>query len=225
MQPLRTTEVWKKICAAAVAGGRDIQDIEVMAVSKGQTPERIASAIAAGYQLFGENRVQEAVQKFSPVRHQVTLHFIGNLQRNKVRKAVQFFDCIQSIDSLRLLDAVAEASVARPDPLALMLEIHTGEECKHGFVDTEEVVTAMNVISDAPFLQLEGLMTIAPHTADVAQLQSAFAKVRELRETGIQQGISIPHLSMGMSNDYALAIAQGATLLRLGRAVFGNRDA
>lgn len=200
---------------------RDPAGVRLIAVSKTHPPETIREALAAGQTDFGENRVQEGLAKLDDLADiDARIHLIGHLQRNKARFAGRFAS-IQSIDSLRLAEAVARQLDAPPNPpLDALLEVNVaGEASKHGF-DPAELESAFARISALPQLRVRGLMTIAPLAADAEQVRPVFRALREMRDA-----LGLPELSMGMSNDYPVAIEEGATIVRIGRAVFGERKA
>ena len=209
-----------QICERA---DRDPGEVRLIAVSKTQPSETIRAALAAGQIEFGENRVQEGLAKLDELAgSEARIHLIGHLQRNKARFAGRFAS-VQSIDSVRLAEAVARQLDAPPStppnlPLDALLEVNVaGEASKQGF-DPAELESAFAQIAALPQLRVRGLMTIAPLVADAEQARPVFRRLRELRDA-----LGLPELSMGMSNDYAVAIEEGATIVRIGRAVFGER--
>ena len=201
-----------QICERA---DRDPREVRLIAVSKTHPPETIREALAAGQIEFGENRVQEGLAKLDELADsEARIHLIGHLQRNKARFAGRFAS-VQSIDSVRLAEAVARQLDA---PLDALLEVNVaGEASKQGFAPAE-LESAFAQIAALPQLRVRGLMTIAPLVADAEQVRPVFRRLRELRDA-----LGLPELSMGMSNDYAVAIEEGATIVRIGRAVFGER--
>ncbi len=201
-----------QICERA---DRDPREVRLIAVSKTHPPETIREALAAGQIEFGENRVQEGLAKLDELADsEARIHLIGHLQRNKARFAGRFAS-VQSIDSVRLAEAVARQLDA---PLDALLEVNVaGEASKQGFAPAE-LESAYAQIAALPQLRVRGLMTIAPLVADAEQARAVFRRLRELRDA-----LGLPELSMGMSNDYAVAIEEGATIVRIGRAVFGER--
>ena len=201
-----------QICERA---NRDPGEVRLIAVSKTHSSETIREALAAGQIEFGENRVQEGLAKLDELAgSEARIHLIGHLQRNKARFAGRFAS-VQSIDSVRLAEAVARQLDA---PLDVLLEVNVaGEASKQGF-DPAELESAFAQIAALPQLRVRGLMTIAPLVADAEQVRPVFRRLRELRDA-----LGLPELSMGMSNDYAVAIEEGATIVRIGRAVFGER--
>jgi len=219
----------ENIASASLRSGRRPEDVTVLAASKTISPDVVGFAIDAGLRVFGENRVQEAQEKIPVVsagHRPITWHFIGHLQTNKVRPALQLFEMIQSVDSIHLATALdGEASrLARKIPI--LIEVNTsGEPSKHGFAVTE-VGQDVATLSDLVHLDITGLMTIGPLTEDLAAVRAAFRSLRALRD---QLSREYPAhtwntLSMGMSEDYEIAIEEGATIVRLGRVLFGPRS-
>lgn len=215
-----------RIARAAERSGRAPGDITVVAVTKTHPIERVREAAAAGLLDIGENRVQEALEKQeqwpnAPVRW----HMIGHLQRNKAKLAVGRFALIHSLDSIRLADALEQAAAARNVTQPVLVEVNVaGEEQKSGAPPAEAEAVVRHA-AGLPHLTLEGLMTMAPLTTDAALLRKTFRGLRELGER-LRPGTlaSGPwHLSMGMSNDFEIAIEEGATMVRLGTVLFGER--
>jgi PLP dependent protein len=170
--------------------------------------------------------VQEAQAKFAEFRPAgVTLHLLGHLQRNKAARAATFFDVVHSLDSMDLARDLSARCQGRQAPLPLLIEVNVaGEESKCGVAPGEALALARQV-ADLPGLRLTGLMTIAPLVADADLARPTFRRLRELRDDCEQSlGLSLPHLSMGMTNDYEVAVEEGATLVRVGRAIFGERS-
>lgn len=215
----RLAAVRTDIAAACERADRDPAEVRLLAVSKTQPASAVREALAAGHADFGENRVQEGLAKLdeladSPAR----IHLIGHLQRNKARFAGRFAS-VQSIDSVALAAAVSRRLDA---PLPVLLEVNiAGEASKHGFAPSE-LEAALEQIAALPHLEVDGLMTIAPLVADAEAVRPVFRTLRELRDA-LAGEWSLHQLSMGMSNDYAVAIAEGATIVRIGRAIFGER--
>jgi pyridoxal phosphate enzyme (YggS family) len=214
---------------AALAAGRDANEIELVAVTKTVPLDRIAAAYQLGLRDFGENRVQEGMEKIaSSAALGLTgarWHLVGHLQTNKVKTAVAIFDIIHSIDSVHLAEAVSRRAVAAGRTVPVLLEVNVaGEASKFGF-SPGELPAALEEIAKMPGLQLEGLMTVAPLTRDPEEVRPVFRRLRALRDE-LRQSYNLPyfrHLSMGMTDDYPVAIQEGATMVRLGRAIFGER--
>lgn len=209
----------ESIAAAARQAGRDASDVELVAVSKTVPLEGIQAAIDAGQMLFGENRIQEALPKLEALRdsaagQSAAFHLIGHLQSNKAKHGPAFA-MVESVDSVKLARALSRRS---HDNLAILLEVNVaGEASKDGFRE-DELESALRKIRTLPNLDVRGLMTVAPLATDPEQVRPHFRRLRELRDA-----FGLDALSMGMTNDYEIAIAEGATLVRIGRAIFGER--
>jgi pyridoxal phosphate enzyme (YggS family) len=206
----------------AEKAGRDPADVRIVAVTKTFPVERIREAIAAGHRAFGENRVQEALPKLAELSAEdCEWHLIGHLQTNKARM-VEGFSMIQSIDSIRVVEALA-ARLRRP--LDVLIEVNVGEEPQKTGASPWEIEPIVSALRSTPALRLKGLMTIAPMTDDPEAARPFFRSLRLLRDESSQRfGVELPELSMGMTDDYPVALEEGATLLRLGRALFGPRS-
>ena len=214
-----------RIAAAAEAAGRDPAGVELVAVSKTFPVAALKAAMEAGQTVFGENRVQEALPKIEalagiegPDGARPRFHLVGHLQTNKARQAGAF-DMIESVDSLRLAVAL-ERRLPRPMPVLLEVNV-AGEASKHGFAP-DEVGPALAAIAPLAKLDVVGLMTVAPLVADADAARPVFRALRRLRDAEAGR-LGMGQLSMGMSNDFAVAVAEGATIVRLGRAIFGDR--
>ncbi|MBV8534671.1 MAG: YggS family pyridoxal phosphate-dependent enzyme [Alphaproteobacteria bacterium] len=214
------TAVRARIAAAARAAGRDPAGVELVAVSKTHTADAVRAALAAGQAVFGENRVQEAEHKFPPLRGQfpgLRLHLIGPLQTNKAADAVRLFDLIETVDRPRLAAALAANMDKLGRRLPCFVQVNTGEEPQKAGVPPQQAAQFVDECRSRYRLPIEGLMCIPPVDAPPA---AHFAMLRELaRQTGVAR------LSMGMSGDFETAIAEGATSVRVGTAVFGTREA
>jgi pyridoxal phosphate enzyme (YggS family) len=222
----RLAAVHTEIAQAASRVGRHPEDIELVAVSKTHPPEAIAKALDAGLTLFGESRVQEARAKIPLVAGRARWHFIGHLQRNKIRHAltlgIELFHGLDSLDIARELDRIAAEVGAFP---RVLLEVNVaGEASKFGFAP-DKLRAHLEELLALPRLQIEGLMTIAPLAPKAEDSRPHFARLRTLRDTVQSEfRVPLPRLSMGMSGDYAVAIEEGATLVRVGTAIFGTRS-
>ncbi len=221
----RLAAVRAEIADAAARAHRAPDDIELVAVSKTHPPEAVREALDAGVSLFGESRVQEARAKIPLLPSRARWHFIGHLQKNKLRHALALgFELMHGIDSLELardLDRVAEEIGAHP---RILLEVNVaGESTKFGF-SPGSLRAQIESLLALGRLQIDGLMTIAPFHPDAGHSRPFFAALRELRDS-LQRDFSItlPQLSMGMSGDFAIAVEEGATLIRVGTAIFGTR--
>ena len=228
--------VQARIAAAARRAGRDPAEITLVAVTKTHPPELVAEAVAAGARALGENRVQEAASKIAALRAghaELRWHLIGHLQRNKAKLAAELFDLVHSVDSLRLAEALAR-QVAPGRRLPILLQINvSGEASKEGFALQGGATSAallallpeLEQLVALPQLEVRGLMTVAPMVADPEQARPVFKALRELRDELARR---LPtarwdQLSMGMTDDFEVAISEGATIVRVGRAIFGAR--
>ena len=195
-----------------------------MAVSKNQSPERVAEAASAGLTLFGENRIQEAKVKIAQSPSQLEWHFIGHLQSNKSRDAVSLFHVVQGVDSLALAEELQKQAIKQARSLPILLEVNVaGESSKFGW-NPDRLLTELLQLNALNRLEVHGLMTIAPYAVDPEQVRPIFRRLRELRDRCTDLlGAPLPVLSMGMSGDLEVAIEEGATLVRVGTALFGER--
>ena len=218
-------DIRARIHAAARRVGRNENEITLVAVSKTFPVAAIREAHAAGLRHFGENRVQEAEAKRPLLADlDATWHFIGHLQSNKARKAVQFFDRIDSVDSVTLAQKLNEAAAQIAGKIEVLIEVHTGEATKSG-VSENDLPALAEKCSRLEHLNLRGLMTIPPYKDNPEAARPFFARLRELRaKTAAQIGRPLPILSMGMSHDFEIAIEEGATEVRIGTALFGERQ-
>lgn len=213
-----------RIAAAADRSGRDPGAVRLVAVSKTVAAERAAEAVAAGVIDLGENRVQEAVAKVELLPAEVRWHMVGHLQTNKAARAASTFAVVHSVDSVRLAELLAGRRPAELGDLEVLLEVElTGLPGHTGFAP-EAVGEAVAAIGRLDGLRLRGLMTMAPPVEDPEAARPVFARLRRLRDDVEQgAGASLPELSMGMSGDFEVAVEEGATAVRLGRAIFGER--
>jgi pyridoxal phosphate enzyme (YggS family) len=217
----------ESIAEIAYKCGRNPADIEVVAATKGHPLRDIQPVYQFGCRDFGESWMQEALPKIAQGPEDIRWHFIGNLQKNKVRKALSSFALIHSVDSYELAAKISESSLEEEIVTKILLEVNTsGEETKHGF-SLESVRTHLEKIISLPSIEVQGFMTMAPHVQDEYVIRSCFSKLWHLRDEIVMLAegtIALPHLSMGMSNDYHWAIQEGATILRIGTAIFGDRE-
>jgi pyridoxal phosphate enzyme (YggS family) len=213
---------------AAKKSNRALSSISLMAVSKLHPYEEILEAYQCGQHLFGENKVQEVQKKFPEIHPQdMNLHLIGHLQSNKVKKIVTLVDGIDSVDSLKLVKKINEESLAIGKTLPILLEFNTsGEESKSGFTSEKDLFEVLDVMDTLQGVTLKGLMTIGPLTGNEKEIRSAFQQLKRLQDTCIlrYRELCFDTLSMGMSSDFALAIEEGSTLVRVGTRLFGQRD-
>jgi pyridoxal phosphate enzyme (YggS family) len=213
-----------RIDAACLRTGRSAGEVTIVAVTKTHGPEFVDAVIAAGVPNVGENRIQEFLGKKDRVERPCRWHLVGTLQRNKATKAVGQFVLIQSLDRLKLAETLSRLSVERGIDTRTLIEVNTsGESTKHGAAP-DEVIDLAGAVRDLPGLALDGLMTIGPLTDDEAAVRRSFIRLRELKERAeTELGGELPHLSMGMSDDFEVAVEEGATIVRLGRVLFGER--
>jgi PLP dependent protein len=228
----------EKIAAACARVGRDPSDVLLVAISKKKTPADIAQAAAAGLQHFGENRVEEAQEKIPEVRAAVTAplvwHMVGHIQSRKARDVLRLFDMAHSVDSVKLAERLSRLATERDRTLDALVQINiSGEAAKSGLQavswETDEAGRVrlwdeIGYILGLPGLRVRGLMTMAPIVADPEQTRPVFAGLAALRAALAESFDNpLPELSMGMTDDYAVAIEEGATMIRIGRAIFGER--
>lgn len=215
--------VQNRIKKAAEKVGRDAKDIKLVTVTKTVDVNRIKEAIESGLSIFGENRVQEALPKLKEIEKEVSWHFIGHLQTNKVKHAVQLFDMIQSIDSTALAEELNKQAAKINKIQDALIEVKLSEEeTKHG-VPKNELMELLESTRDMKNLNILGLMTIPPFFDDAEKTRPYFRRLRELRDDAGKRGFKLPELSMGMSHDFEIAIEEGATMVRIGTAIFGER--
>ena len=215
--------IQERMARAARRAGRDPEDIALMAVTKTQPAERIVEAYAAGQRLFGENRVQEFAEKFGALTelHDAEFHMIGHLQSNKVTKAAEIFAAVDSVDSVRLGERLNAAAETAGKSLDVLIEVNLGgEAAKSGVAaDSAELERILEAAPGWRRLRIRGLMTVPPFTDDPEDARPYFRQLRELRER--LGGLDV--LSMGMSNDFEVAIEEGSTCVRIGTGIFGER--
>ncbi len=216
----------ERIEAAARRSGRNPADVHLVAVSKTVEVKRIQEAVKAGAKVFGENYVQEAQKKIEALGHGVAWHFIGHLQTNKAKVAARLFDLIHSLDSLPLAEELNRHALKQGKTIAVLLQVSlSGEETKFGARE-DELFQMLERLSALKGITVMGLMTMPPFFEDPESSRPYFAALRELRERLARQAfpeIFLKELSMGMSNDFEVAIEEGATLIRVGTAIFGSR--
>jgi len=203
---------------------RDPNSVKLIAVSKSFGVEEIRLAMQAGQTEFGENKAQELVSKFDSIGNQVSWHFIGHLQKNKVKLAVTTADYIHSVDSLLLAEEIQKHAEKLGKTRNILIQAKTSqEETKSGVTEKEEIKKIAKYCTQAANLNLIGLMTIAPLTEDKNLIRKSFSYLRKLKEELNAEDYNLKELSMGMTNDYEIAIEEGATMLRIGSAIFGER--
>lgn len=218
----------RKIKAAAERAGRDPEQVRLVAVCKRMPLERIEEAVAAGQTLFGESFVLEAREKILELGSKLTFHFIGHLQSNKAKVAADIFSVIETIDRLKLAKALDQHLAGQQRTLAGLLQVNIGREPQKSGVMPEDVVSVLAAIkAECPRLEMQGLMAIPPYQEDPEAVRPFFAEMRRLAEDCAAKGLigadNRFELSMGMSHDFEVAIEEGATLVRVGTAIFGSR--
>jgi PLP dependent protein len=207
-----------RLARAAERAGRPPRDILLIAVSKTVDVERIRAAVAAGVSALGENRVQEAKSKIAELGRPAAWHLIGHLQSNKVKDAVELFDVIHSLDRVELAHELERRAGARGQVVETLLQVNVGAEASKGGVAPDAVAEALDTVGKLPHVRVRGLMTIPP---EVERADDARRWFRQLRELGERHGLR--ELSMGMSHDFEVAVEEGATMVRVGTAIFGPR--
>ncbi len=219
-------EVLEQVRQGAVKVNRDPADIEVVAVTKTVPVHRIEEAVAAGLNILGENRVQELMHKY-PQLDGVEWHLIGHLQTNKVKYITDKVTLVHSLDSLPLAEEINKRMLARGLAMDALVQVNiAGEQTKYG-IRPEETVKFIDAVRNLPGIRVRGLMTIGPYVEDPEEIRPVFRQLRMLAEqvkTIDLPGVEMKHLSMGMSNDYRIAVEEGATLIRVGSVIFGQRN-
>ena len=220
------TIIEERIANAASKAGRNAQDIKLIAVSKTVDAERIKQAIEAGATILGENYIQEARNKIKEIGQGARWDFIGHLQSNKAKYAVDLFEMIHSVDRLSLAQEINRVAEKKGKKVRILVQVNiSGEETKSG-INPQKVRTLIGEIASMSNLSLEGLMTMPPYFDDPEKARLYFTALRELRYTLLQEsigGVNLQELSMGMSGDFEVAIEEGATMVRIGTAIFGER--
>jgi pyridoxal phosphate enzyme (YggS family) len=218
----RIGSVWRQIADAAARAGRDVSEIQLIAVSKTHPAETVREAIEAGVNIFGENKVQEADAKIAEIgRGEAKWHLIGHLQKNKARRAVQIFDVIHSVDSIELaerLERICGEEGRAELPVLIQVDL-AGEETKSG-ISEDRLGDLIDHLHECGRLKLIGLMILPPFFDDAEATRPYFKKLREIRDKLLPGG----ELSMGMSHDFEVAVEEGATMIRVGTAIFGERQ-
>jgi len=221
--------VQHRIATSAQAAGRDPTSITLLAVSKTFDAQAVLTAAQAGQRAFGENYVQEAIDKISATRElnpnlQLEWHFIGPIQSNKTRQIAEHFDWVHSVDRLKIAQRLSEQRPADMPPLQICLQVNVSGEATKSGLEPDALLELAREVNALPNLRLRGLMAIPEPTEDVEQQRAAFAKLRLMQNDLQAVGIPTDTLSMGMSADMDAAIAEGATIVRIGTAIFGGRD-
>lgn len=221
-------EVQGRISAACRAIGRPEGSVRLMAVSKTQPAGAVREAVAAGLRLFGENYVQEACAKqdaLADLRDRIEWHLIGPLQANKTRLVAERFDAVHSVDRLRIAERLSAQRPAGAPPLNVCVQVKPGDDPAKGGLPPDEAAALARQVARLPGLALRGLMCMLPEGLAPGQMREQFGRVAALRARLVAEGLALDTLSMGMSGDFAEAIAEGATLVRVGTALFGPRAA
>ena len=222
--PARLAQVREAVARHQQVGGWS-HPVRVVAVTKGHGPEAVRAAAAAGLEDVGENRVQEAMAKQDAAGSvAVTWHLIGTLQRNKARQAVGRFALIHSVDRLDLAGELDRRAAAGPDVQRVLLQVNCSDEPQKGGVEPSGLLPLLEAMAALRHLEVAGLMTMSALTDDLAEQRRAVRRLRDLRDQGERAGYRLPELSMGMSGDYTTAVEEGATMVRLGTILFGERS-
>ena len=223
-------DIKNKINAAEKRAGRKADSVKLVAVSKYHTVDDVYKAIEAGQFLFGENRVQEAGKKFLEIKEKyknVELHLLGVLQSNKVKNAVKIADCIESVDRIEILEEIEKQCAKIDKKIKVFFELHTGEDSKSGYKTEDLLLESIKACADGRFPHVIpcGLMTMAPFTNDEKLIRDSFRALQNLLKKIDKKypQFDMKELSMGMSGDYEIAVEEGATIVRIGTAIFGER--
>lgn len=224
----RLAEIKDRIAAAARRAGRDPEAVRLVAVSKTVGLEALREAVAAGQRLFGENYLQEAQGKIAALGPEAEWHFIGHLQSNKAKAAVGRFALIHSLDRLSLAEALEKAAARRGTVQEVLVQVNLAGEASKSGVAPEAAAGLLQALRHFPHLRVVGLMTLPPFFPDPEAVRPYFRALRELRDQLVARDLAdtgLPELSMGMSGDFEVAVEEGATLIRVGTALFGPRPA
>jgi PLP dependent protein len=222
--PERVHEVEERMAAAAARAGRSAQSVTLLAATKAQPPEVVRAAADCGLGHFGESYLQEALPKLDALRDRaLTWHFIGQIQANKTRPIAERFAWVHAVDRLRIAERLAAQRPHYAPPLNVCLQVHIGAEAGKGGVEAAQLPALARAVASLPRLTLRGLMCIPPEESAVPRQRAWFRELRELSAALNSQGLGLDTLSMGMSGDFEAAIEEGATLVRVGTALFGPR--
>jgi PLP dependent protein len=220
----RLAALRQRIAVAAQAAGRDVRSITLLAVTKGQSPQRLRAALALGLTAFGENYLPEALPKIQALRDAAPdWHFIGRLQANKTRPIAEHFSWVHSVDRLKVAERLSVQRAPAAPPLNLCIQVSVTGEAGKGGVQPGEAVALLHAVAGLPRLRVRGLMCMLPFGASQAQQCEDFGRMHALLELARAQGLALDTLSMGMSADLEQAVRAGSTLLRIGTALFGER--
>ena len=213
-----------RIASGCERACREVDSVRLVAISKAFPPARIRELLACGHSLLGENRVQEALPKMDELGSAVSWHLVGHLQTNKVRQVAGRFELIHGLDSERLAREIERRCVEREIRQAVLVQVNLGGEATKFGVAEQDLDSLIDSIAPLSHVDLRGLMTLPPPVADPEDNRRWFARLRELRDRcAARSGLDLPDLSMGMTDDFEVAIEEGATLVRIGRAIFGER--
>lgn len=221
----------EKIYLAAKKVSRSSDEIAIVAVTKGVIPEKIIEAINCGLKHIGENRIQEAEDKYLRLKglckeSEVKWHMVGHLQTNKVKKALEMFDMIQSVDSLHLAEKINAEAEMDNRVVDILIEVNTSGEVSKSGIENDKAFELMDKISALENIRISGLMTVGPLTSDENSIRQAFSRLRHIKEQSAKNyslsNVKMNYLSMGMTDDYEIAIEEGSNMLRLGRAIFSD---
>lgn len=219
------SKVRERIEHAAIKAGRNPREIKLVAVTKTVPVPRIQEAMAAGATIFGENYIQEARAKIEEIgESRIEWHFIGHLQTNKAKYAVKLFDLIHAVDSPALAQELDKRAASAGKRIDCLIEVNLSQEASKFGISKERAPELAHACKELKNISLQGLMTMAPYADDPEQARPYFVALRKLREEIAASGISLPELSMGMSSDFEVAIEEGATIMRVGTAIFGERS-
>lgn len=222
--PEAVRRVRARIAEAAAQAGRDVGSITLLAASKSQPAERIRAAFAEGVRHFGESYLQEALPKIEALRDlPITWHFIGQIQANKTRPIATHFDWVHGVDRLRIAQRLSDQRPYHAPPLQVCLQVNLGGEASKAGVAPEELPALAEAVARLPRIRLRGLMCLPPAEQDPARQRHWFAELRRLQESLNARGAGLDTLSMGMSGDLEAAVLEGATIVRIGTALFGPR--
>ncbi len=219
--------VLEKVAEAAIRSGRKTSDITVVAVSKTRSPQLIMEVAEEGLDCFGENYVQEAEKKISTLEKPMKWHLVGHLQVNKAKKAIRLFDMIETVASIRMAQEISARALSAGKKVPVLVQVNIAEESSKWGVLRNDLSPLMREISILPGIKIKGLMTIPPYVEDPEDARPFFISLREEKERINQmniEGVVLKDLSMGMSHDYQVAIEEGATIIRIGTAIFGARE-
>lgn len=219
--------VEEKICAACKRANRNRDEVTLIAVSKTKPVSMLNEVYHEGIRCFGENKVQELTEKYDRLPEDVKWHLIGHLQRNKVKYIIDKVELIHSVDSIRLAETIEQEAAKRNVIANILIEVNVAEEDSKFGLKVEDVLPIVEEIAKFPHIRIKGLMTIAPYVENPEENRNVFASLQKLSVDIAEKNIdnvSVEILSMGMTNDYEVAIEEGATMVRVGTGIFGERD-